>query len=110
MNRTPRSASRRAIRQFAANVPGFLESGPYSSKVCSDSFDRSVNSGTDVCMRNAISYCAMRVLISGLFTVSNSSWFSFARSSMNRARCDLSKPAGSDTYSTGSPTDRSLIP
>lgn len=28
MNRTPRSASRRASRQFAANVPGFRASGP----------------------------------------------------------------------------------
>ena len=29
------------------------------------SFERSVSSGTEVCMRNAISYCAMRVAISG---------------------------------------------
>ena len=29
------------------------------------SFDRSVSSGTEVCIRNAISYCAMRVSISG---------------------------------------------
>ena len=43
-------------------------------------------------MRNAISYCAIRVAISGLFVASNSSWFSFPRSPMNRARCDLSKP------------------
>ncbi len=28
MNRTPRSASRRASRQLAANVPGFFASGP----------------------------------------------------------------------------------
>ena len=29
------------------------------------SLERSVNSGTELCMRNAISYCAMRVAISG---------------------------------------------
>ena len=37
MNRTPRSASRRASRQLAANVPGVRLSGPYSSNVASDS-------------------------------------------------------------------------
>ena len=61
-------------------------------------------------MRNAISYWAIRVAISGLLVASNWIWFSFSRSSMNRARCALSKPSGSETYSTGSPTDRSLTP
>ena len=37
MNRTPRSASRRASRQLAANVPGVRLSGPYSSNVDSGS-------------------------------------------------------------------------
>ena len=47
MKRTPRSASRRASRQLAANVPGLRASGPYSSKVCAGSFERSVSSGTE---------------------------------------------------------------
>src|SRR5712692_8990080 len=33
--------------------------------MCCGSFDRSNKSGTDVCIRNAISYCEMRVAISG---------------------------------------------
>ena len=66
MKRTPRSASRRASRQFAANVPGLRASGPYRSKTSvAARFERSVSSGTDVCMRKAISYWAMRVAISG---------------------------------------------
>ena len=65
MKRTPRSASRRASRQLAAKVPGVRESGPYMSKTRSGSAATSVSSGTDVCIRNAISYCAMRVRISG---------------------------------------------
>ena len=32
---------------------------------CAGSLERSVRSGTDVCIRYAISYCAMRVAISG---------------------------------------------
>ena len=47
MNRTPRSASRRASRQLAANVPGLRDSGPYSSKMRSGSFETSVSSGTE---------------------------------------------------------------
>ena len=37
---------------------------PLASTLCG-SFDRSVSSGTLVCMRKAISYCAMRVAVSG---------------------------------------------
>ena len=37
MNRTPRSASRRASRQFAANVPGCREVSPYNWNVDSGS-------------------------------------------------------------------------
>ena len=61
-------------------------------------------------MRNAISYCAIRVAISGFWVASNWNLFSCSRFSMNRARCEASKPAGFETYSTGSPTDRSLTP
>ena len=42
---------RRASRQLAAYVPGLRESGPYNSKMDSGSFDRSIRSGTEVCMR-----------------------------------------------------------
>jgi hypothetical protein len=65
MNRTPRSASRRASRQFAAYVPGLRTFGPYMSTTASDSFDVSVSSGTLDCIRNASSYCEIRVAISG---------------------------------------------
>jgi hypothetical protein len=46
-------------------LPMRFTSGPYISSVAADSFERSVNSGTLVCIRNAISYCAIRVWISG---------------------------------------------
>ena len=51
MKRTPRSTSRRASRQFAAKVPGFLALSPYKSKTCFGSVEKSVNAGTDICMR-----------------------------------------------------------
>ena len=64
MNRTPRSASRRARRQFDANdpSPGFA---PYSSRMCGGSALMSRSPGTLVCILNAISYWAMRVCSSG---------------------------------------------
>ncbi len=43
------SSSQQAI--LAANVPGFRDSTRYNSKVCSDSLEASVSSGTDVCIR-----------------------------------------------------------
>ena len=52
-------------RQLAAYVPRFRASGPYSAKVLSGSSPKSISEGTEVCMRNAISYCLMRVSISG---------------------------------------------
>src|SRR5438094_985198 len=66
MKRTSRSASRRASRQLAANVPGLRASSPYSSNVDAGSFDRSVSAGTLACMRKAISYWAVRVVIDRL--------------------------------------------
>ena len=60
MNGTPRSAIRRASRQLSAKVPGFVTSGPYMSRVLFGSLAMSTSSGTEVCMRNAISYWAMR--------------------------------------------------
>ena len=47
------------------SVPGFLTSSPYSFIRVSGSLARSVSSGTLACMRNAISYCWMRVCVSG---------------------------------------------
>ena len=61
---------------LAAKLPGLRASGPYSSNVDSDSFERSVSSGTDACMRNASSYCAIRVKVSGCPNSSAWSWFS----------------------------------
>ena len=37
----------------------------YRSNVDAGSFERSVSSGTEACIRNAISYCAMRTCVSG---------------------------------------------
>ena len=66
MKRTPRSASRRASRQLAAKVPGLRDVGAVQVEdVLAARSDRSVSSGTEVCMRKAISYWAMRVAISG---------------------------------------------
>ena len=64
MKRTPRSASRRASRQFEANEPSFPQV-PYRSRMCCGSLLMSSSSGTLVCMRKAISYWLMRVAISG---------------------------------------------
>ena len=66
MKRTPRSASRRASRQLAAKVPGLSRVGAVHLERLrrAPSRDRSAP-GTDVCMRKAISYWAMRVAISG---------------------------------------------
>ena len=69
MKRTPRSARRRAIRQLAAKCRASASRGRRARRCDSGSFDRSVSSGTDACIRNAISYCAIRVVISGLSTV-----------------------------------------
>ena len=57
MKRTPRSASRRASRQLAAKVPGLRDVGAVQVEdVLSARSETSVSSGTDVCMRKAISY------------------------------------------------------
>ena len=53
------------------NVPGVRLSAPYSANVDSGSVERSVTSGTLACMRNAISYWAMRDSISGSSSLSN---------------------------------------
>ena len=49
--RTSRSASRLAIRQCRANVPGFFTSSPYIASTWSGSLEMSATSGTDVCIR-----------------------------------------------------------
>ena len=103
MNRTPRSARRRASRQLAANVPGLRASGPYSSNVRAGSFERSVSSGTEVCILYAISYCAMRVAISGSPNSSSSTWLSFRQVVDEPPPLGRVKPGGSERYSTGSP-------
>ncbi len=54
----------------------------------------SVSSGTDVCMRKAISYWAMRVAISGSPVSSSCMWLSLARSSRKRRRWAALEPRG----------------
>src|SRR5438477_3076583 len=110
MKRTPRSASLRARRQLAAYVPGLRESGPYSSNVDSGSLERSTRSGTEVCIRYAISYCATRVSISGSAYFSDNRRLSFAMPSNMRRRIVEDTPGGFDKYNTGSPLARNFTP
>ncbi len=55
---------RRASRQFVPNALLFSLLMPYISIVSFDSFEKSSNSGADICMRNASSYELMRDAIS----------------------------------------------
>src|SRR3569623_2126469 len=59
MNRTPRSASRRASRQLLAKLPS-PGLAPYRSSTDLGSFETSTNPGPQACILNAISYWAMR--------------------------------------------------
>ena len=54
----------------------------------------SVSSGTDVCMRNAISYCAMRACVSGSPTSRNVRSFKCASESSMRRRVAALTPGG----------------
>ena len=54
---------------------------PYISRMFFGSSERSINSGTLACIRNAISYCAMRVAISGSSTMLFVHAFSFCTAS-----------------------------
>jgi hypothetical protein len=49
-------ASRRAMSAVFGNDPGSLASSPHRSKVLAGSLPRSAISGTEDCMRKAISY------------------------------------------------------
>ena len=63
-------------RRSCANEPGFSAHPRRTvSHVLAGSFERSVSSGTEDCIRNAISYCAMRVRVSGSPSFSYFSWF-----------------------------------
>ena len=61
-------------------------------------------------MRYAISYCEMRVVISGSPTSRNFISLSLAKSSSNPRRTSRLTPFGLDRYSTGSPTVRNFTP
>ena len=110
MKRTPRSASRRAMRQFEAKVPGLFTSLPYISKVFSSSLLKSVSSGTDICIRKAISLCAMRVRTSGSRLRSYSFSLSSPTKSSMRRRSSRETPSGFFKYKTGSLPERNLHP
>ena len=101
MNRTPRSARRRARRQLAANGAGLARVGSVQLEGGCGSLEISASSGTDVCIRNAISYWAMRAEISGSLILFNFISLSFARSSSIRRRASRRIPGGFDRYSTG---------
>ena len=70
----------------------------------------SITSGTDVCIRNASSYWAIRVSVSGCPSSSACIAFRSCRASRLVRRIERSIPAGSETYSTGSPFDRHCTP
>ena len=73
--------------------------------------ERSVSSGTDVCMRNAISYWAMRVSISGSPNARAASCVQLADAvEHRRGALAASTPGGLDRYSTGSPPVRNRTP
>ena len=57
--------SRLANKQCEAYVSLCLALSPYDRQVYSGLLDVSVIAGKEVCIRNANSYCKMRVLISG---------------------------------------------
>ena len=59
LRQPPRQQAIRGVRAGLARIR------PVHLKRARGSFERSINSGTDVCIRYAISYCAMRVSISG---------------------------------------------
>ncbi|GIT38268.1 MAG: hypothetical protein Ct9H300mP7_1890 [Verrucomicrobiota bacterium] len=77
--------------------------------MCSGSLEVSINSGTEVCMRYAISACRMRVRISGSPTARDAPVQRLARSSIRRRRLAV-MPSGLDRYSTGSPRRAKLHP
>jgi hypothetical protein len=110
MNLTLRSASRRAIKQLRANVPGLSTSGPYSASTLSGSSRTSVASGTEACIRYAISYCAIFDSISGLPVRSRCSSASRLIVAIAAPRRSAVIPAGLETYSTGSALDRNSTP
>ena len=71
----------------------------------SGSLERSVNSGTELCIRNAISYCSIRDRVSGSPICRCWSRFISASESSIRRRIRLGTPSGLFTYRTGSPVD-----
>ena len=75
-----------------ANVPGLCTSGPYISRTCFGSFEMSVSSGTELCIRKAISYWAMRVCVSGSAISEYSRWLS--RLMASSARCGAGVDSG----------------
>ena len=77
-----------------AKLPGFCTSGPYISSVAWLSCLRSTSSGTLVCMRKAISYCEMRVWISGSPNFSKLCAFICDSVSSIARRCVLETPSG----------------
>ena len=88
-----------------------LASGPYKSNVELGSLLTSVRSGTDICMRYAISYAAMRVLISGSPVCSRRCAFIFASCVEQLAFVlRIVAPVGSCRCNTGSPEPRSFTP
>ena len=109
MKRTPRSASRRASRQLAAKRAGLARIGAVELERARRLLRESVSSGTEDCIRNAISYCAMRVAISGIAELARRRPGSACRA---RRACGAAssrlKPGGSDRYSTGSPAGAEL--
>src|ERR1017187_8059237 len=99
------------MRQVWAKDPGLLRaSSPYRLQVLSGSLPASVSSGTEACIRNAISYWAMRVRVSGSPRRWNCTRFISARESSMRRRTSVGTPSGLLMKSTGSSALRRLTP
>src|SRR4051812_40545810 len=109
MNLTPRSANRRANKQFDANDPS-PGLHPYKSKIVSGSWLIVINSGTLACILNAISYCAMRVDISGSSTTASNFPLIAFTALITSCCCSRVTPGGFPKYKTGSPFPRRFTP
>ncbi len=108
--RTSLSAILRARRQLRAYDPGLCTSGPYMLRTSFGSLEMSVSSGTDVCIRNAISCWLMVVSISGSpISARCLRLRSSSESSMRRLILALI-PFGFERKRTGSPVDWNADP
>ena len=85
-------------------------SAPYNARVLGLSLFKFISSGADDCNRNAISYDAMRVAISGSPTTSRRRRLSDPTRSIESRCSRASTPGGLETFKIGSPWFRRRTP